>query len=86
MSRSAHRGRTNTARVEAAAEHAAQGDGQAREAPQPRSCTVPADLGLVLVLIVLAIIGTATSDNFLTSDNMRNIWSARRSSASSRSG
>src|SRR5207342_3590079 len=31
------------------------------------------NLGLVLVLIVLAIIGTATSDNFLTSDNLRNI-------------
>jgi ribose transport system permease protein len=31
------------------------------------------NLGLVLVLIVLAIIGTATSDNFLTSDNIRNI-------------
>lgn len=31
------------------------------------------NIGLVLVLILLAIIGSLTSDNFLTSDNVRNI-------------
>jgi ribose transport system permease protein len=31
------------------------------------------NVGLVVVLILLAIIGTLTSDNFLTSDNLRNI-------------
>jgi ribose transport system permease protein len=31
------------------------------------------NVGLVLVLIVLAVIGSLTSDNFLTSDNIRNI-------------
>jgi ribose transport system permease protein len=31
------------------------------------------NIGLVVVLIVLAVIGAATSENFLTADNMRNI-------------
>ena len=31
------------------------------------------NLGLVLVLVVLAVIGAATSENFLTTDNFRNI-------------
>ena len=62
------------ARVEAAAEHAAQGEGRLASI-RNHSAIAPflRNLGLVLVLIVLAIIGTATSDNFLTSDNMRNI-------------
>ena len=62
------------ARVEAAAEHAAQGGGAlAGLRSNPVIAPFLRNLGLVLVLIVLAIIGTATSDNFLTSDNMRNI-------------
>ena len=62
------------ARVEAAAEHAAQGSGPARGVRNhPAIAPFLRNLGLVLVLIVLAIIGTATSDNFLTSDNIRNI-------------
>ncbi len=62
------------ARVEAAAEHAAQGEGRLARI-RNHSVIAPflRNLGLVLVLIVLAIIGTATSDNFLTSDNLRNI-------------
>jgi ribose transport system permease protein len=62
------------ARVEAAAEHAAQGEGRLASI-RNHSVIAPflRNLGLVLVLIVLAIIGTATSDNFLTSDNIRNI-------------
>jgi ribose transport system permease protein len=62
------------ARVEAAAEHAAQGEGKLASI-RNNSVIAPflRNLGLVLVLIVLAIIGTATSDNFLTSDNLRNI-------------
>ncbi len=31
------------------------------------------DVGLVLVLVVLVVVGTATSDNFLTASNVRNI-------------
>ncbi|HEX2804813.1 MAG TPA: ABC transporter permease [Kineosporiaceae bacterium] len=31
------------------------------------------NLGLVLVLVILVVVGSATSDNFFTTDNMRNI-------------
>jgi ribose transport system permease protein len=62
------------ARVEAAAEHAG-GEGRL-DAVRRRSDVFAGllrNLGLVLVLLLLCIIGTITSDNFLTSDNIRNI-------------
>jgi len=62
------------ARVEAAAEHAG-GEGRL-DAVRRRGDVFAGllrNLGLVLVLLLLCIIGTITSDNFLTSDNIRNI-------------
>jgi ribose transport system permease protein len=62
------------ARVEAAAEHAAEGDSRfAALRNHPALVPVLRNLGLVLVLLVLAIVGAATSDNFLTADNLKNI-------------
>src|SRR3954471_1278158 len=61
-------------RVEAAAEHAAQVEGPLATVRNNQVIApILRNLGLVLVLVVLAIIGTATSENFLTSDNIRNI-------------
>jgi ribose transport system permease protein len=62
------------ARVEAAAEHAGQGDSRfAAARNHPALVPVLRNLGLLLVLLVLGIVGAATSDNFLTSDNLKNI-------------
>ncbi len=62
------------ARVEAAAEHAgAEGRLDAVRRRGDVFAGLLRNLGLVLVLLLLCIIGTITSDNFLTSDNIRNI-------------
>src|SRR4051812_18911884 len=61
-------------RVEAAAEHAAQAEGPLATVRNNQVIApILRNLGLVLVLVVLAVIGSITSDNFLTSDNIRNI-------------
>ena len=65
------------ARVEAAAEHAGEPDTVGALAAVRRRnelfASLLRNLGLVLVLLVLCVIGVITSDNFLTSDNIRNI-------------
>ncbi len=61
------------ARVEHAAEVAATGGPLQAVRRNEVLAAMLRNVGLVLVLILLAIIGTFTSDNFLTSDNLRNI-------------
>ena len=61
------------ARVEHAAEVAATGGPLQAVRRNEVLAAMLRNVGLVLVLILLAIIGTLTSDNFLTSDNLRNI-------------
>jgi ribose transport system permease protein len=69
---------TDQARVEAAAEHAGEQGGIVAIGENLRRrnevfASVLRNIGLVLVLVLLCVIGTVTSDNFLTSDNVRNI-------------
>jgi ribose transport system permease protein len=61
------------ARVEHAAEVAATGGPLQAVRRNEVLAVLLRNVGLVLVLILLAIIGTLTSDNFLTTDNVRNI-------------
>jgi ribose transport system permease protein len=61
------------ARVEQSAEVAATGGPLHPVRRNQVLAVLLRNVGLVLVLILLAIIGTLTSDNFLTSDNLRNI-------------
>jgi ribose transport system permease protein len=62
------------ARVEAAAERAgAEGRLEAVRRRGEMFAVLLRNVGLVLVLLLLCIIGTISSDNFLTSDNIRNI-------------
>jgi ribose transport system permease protein len=61
------------ARVEHSAEVAATGGPLEAVRRNEVLAVLLRNVGLVLVLILLAVIGTLTSDNFLTSDNLRNI-------------
>lgn len=69
---------TDQARVEAAAEHAGEQSGIVALGENLRRrndlvASVLRNIGLVLVLLLLCVIGAVTSDNFLTGDNLRNI-------------
>lgn len=69
---------TDQARVEASAEHAGEqsgivGLGETLRRRNEVLASLLRNLGLVLVLLLLGVIGAATSANFLTGDNMRNI-------------
>ena len=59
-------------RVEAQAAAAAEATGATRRGRLAGVGEIR-NIGLVVVLVVLAIIGTATSENFATADNLRNI-------------
>jgi len=60
-------------RVEAAAARTGSDNRMAALRDHPALAPVLRNLGLVFVLVVLCVVGTATSSNFLTVDNFRNI-------------